>query len=172
MDMSEVKFHFRKHSLSFNIGFLTFHGSWLNMIEIWFGILSKRFLKQQAFRSELFLAETILKSIEIWNDVFAHPFTWKYTGKGLHEKVISRFNKQLLIENRQMDIQFLTKQLLLMFNIAHTYPDKVQTREWKQLCDLLIKKRDYLNSIIDIDSKESLRNKASQALDRLDAILI
>ena len=71
-----------------------------------------------------------------------------------------------------MDIQFLTKQLLLMANIAHTYPDKIQTREWKQLCDLLIKKRDYLNSIIGIGSKESLRNKASQALDRLDAILI
>jgi len=118
------------------------------------------------------MAETILKSIKIWNDVFAHPFTWKYTGKGLHEKVISVFNKQLLVENRQMDIQFLTKQLLLMDNIAHTYPDKVQTREWKQLSDLLIEKRDYLNSIIDIGSKENLGIKAHQALDRLDEILI
>ena len=154
------------------IHFVPFHGSWLNMIEIWFGILSKRFLKHQAFRSELFLAETILKSIKIWNDVFAHPFTWKYTGKGLHEKVISVFNKQLLVENRQMDIQFLTKQLLLMDNIAYTYPDKVQTREWKQLSDLLIEKRDYLNSIIDIGCKENLGIKAHQALDRLDEILI
>ncbi|HEC43627.1 MAG TPA: hypothetical protein ENI20_12445, partial [Bacteroides sp.] len=154
------------------IHFVPFHGSWLNMIEIWFGILSKRFLKHQAFPSELFLAETILKSIDIWNDVFAHPFTWKYTGKGLHEKVISRFNTQLLIENKQMGIQFLTKQFLLMFNIAHIYPGKVQTREWKQLCDLLVEKRDYLNSIIDVCEKERLKIKALQAFDQLNAILI
>jgi len=154
------------------IHFVPFHGSWLNMIEIWFGILSKRFLRHQAFQSELFLAETILKSIDIWNAVFAHPFTWKYSGKGLHEKVISRFNKQLIIENRQMDIQFLTKQLLLMFNIAHLYPSKVQTRQWKQLCELFVEKRDCLISIIEVCKKERIRIKAHQAFDQLNAILI
>ncbi len=129
------------------------------MIEIWFGILYKRFLKHQAFRSDFFLVGTILKSIEICNDIFSHPFTWKYTGEGLHEKVISRFNKQLLIENKQMDIQFLTKQLLLMSNIAHTYTDKVQTGEWKQLFDLLIEKRDYLNGISILVAKKVLESK-------------
>jgi len=154
------------------IHFVPFHGSWLNMIEIWFGILYKRFLKHHPHRSDLFLAETISKSIEMWNDVFAHPFTWKYTGEGLHEKVIARFNKQLIIENRQMDIKFLTKQLLLMSNIFHTYPHKAQTEEWKQLCDLVGEKRDYLYSIINSDTKESRIDKAHQAFDRLNAILL
>ncbi|HEB29274.1 MAG TPA: hypothetical protein ENI15_00150 [Spirochaetes bacterium] len=71
-----------------------------------------------------------------------------------------------------MDIQFLTKQLLLMFNIAHIYPGKVQKREWKQLCDLLVEKRDYLNSIIDVCKNEKLRIKAHQAFDQLNKILI
>ena len=71
-----------------------------------------------------------------------------------------------------MDIQFLTKQLLLMFNIAHIYPGKVKTREWKQLCDLLVEKRDYLASIIDVCKKERLRIKAYQAFEQLNAILI
>ncbi len=71
-----------------------------------------------------------------------------------------------------MDIQFLTKQLLLMSNIAHIYPSKVQTKEWKQLCDLLAEKRDYLNSIIDVCEKERLQIKAHQAFDRLNATII
>ncbi|GAG04452.1 unnamed protein product [marine sediment metagenome] len=108
----------------------------------------------------------------MWNDDFAHPFTWKYTGEGLHEKVIARFNKQLIIENSQMDIKFLTKQLLLMSNIVHTYPHKAQTEEWKQLCDLLGEKRNYLYSIINSGTKEIQIDKAHQALDRLNAILI
>lgn len=31
------------------VHFVPFHGSWLNMIEIWFGILNKKCLKHQSF---------------------------------------------------------------------------------------------------------------------------
>jgi len=67
-----------------------------------------------------------------------HSHTWTYTGEGFHEKAITRFNKLLLIESKQMDIKFLTKQLLLMSNIAKTYRNKVHSKVWKKLHDLFM----------------------------------
>ncbi len=113
------------------IHFVPFHGSWLNMIEIWFGILSKKCLRHQSFSSVQLLQEIIEEFIETWNSFFAHPFTWKYTGEGLQEKAIKRFNNLLIIESKQMDVKFLTKQLLLMSNIAKTYRTKVANKVWK-----------------------------------------
>jgi len=151
------------------IHFTPFHGSWLNMIEIWFGILNKKCLKHQAFQSVLILQETIEEFIETWNNFFAHPFTWTYTGEGLYEKAITRFNKLLLIQSKQMDIKFLTKQLLLMSNIAKTYSKKVHIKVWKQLHDLIIDKKDYINSTISGATKECQIIKAQKALDQLNA---
>lgn len=146
------------------IHFTPFHGSWLNMIEIWFGILNKKCLKHQSFESTELLRKAIEDFIEIWNTYFAHPFSWKYKGKGLHEKAINRFNKLLFIESKQMDITFLTKQLLLMTNIAKTYRDKVHTSVWKKLHDLVSEKTHYINSIINASTKHRQIAKANMAL--------
>jgi transposase len=162
------------------IHFTPFHGSWLNMIEIWFGILNKKCLKHQAFQSVPILQEIIEEFIETWNNFFAHPFTWTYTGEGLYEKAITRFNKLLLIKSKQMDIikskqmdiKFLTKQLLLMFNITKTYYKKVRTKVWKQLHDLITDRKDYINSIISSATKERQIAKAQMALDQLNAFMI
>ena len=154
------------------IHFTPFHGSWLNMIEIWFGILNKKCLKHQAFQSVPILQEIIEEFIETWNNFFAHPFTWTYTGEGLYEKAITRFNKLLLIESKQMDIKFLTKQLLLMSNITKTYYKKVRTKVWKQLHDLITDRKDYINSIISSATKERQIAKAQMALDQLNAFMI
>jgi transposase len=154
------------------IHFVPFHGSWLNMIEIWFGILNKKCLKYQSFPSVQVLQEIIEEFIETWNSFFAHPFTWKYTGEGLHEKAITRFNKLLLIESSQMDIKFLTKQLLLMSNIAKTYYGKVHTTVWKQLHDLIVDKTDYIDSIISNAAKERQIIKAQNALDQLSFLMV
>ena len=154
------------------IHFTPFHGSWLNMIEIWFGILNKKCLKHQSFESVQLLQETIEEFIETWNTYFSHPFTWTYTGEGLHEKAIARFNKLLLIESKQMDIKFLTKQLLLMYNIAKTYHKKVHTKVWKKLHDLFVDKKDYINRIISASIKERQIAKAHMALDQFKAVMI
>jgi len=154
------------------IHFTPFHGSWLNMIEIWFGILNKKCLKHQSFESVQVLQATIEEFVETWNTYFSHPFTWTYTGEGLHEKAITRFNKLLLIESKQMDITFLTKQLLLMSNIAKTYHKKVHTKVWKKLHDLFIDKKDYINSIISASIKERQIAKAHMALDQFKAFII
>ena len=47
------------------------HTSWLNQIEIWFGVLSRR----GAFRSTGDLRDRILKFIDYYNDTMANPYT-------------------------------------------------------------------------------------------------
>jgi len=153
------------------IHFTPFHGSWLNMIEIWFGILNKKCLRHQAFYSVEALREAILAFIETWNQQFAHPFNWKYTGEGLQQKVIARFNKLLVIESHQMDVKFLTKQLLLMANIVQMAPILGQSREWRTLQKSVPEKSNYIRRIIDDDPKERRRAKANQALIQLQQVL-
>ncbi len=153
------------------IHFVPFHGSWLNMIEIWFGILNKKCLKHQSFESVQILKETIEEFIGTWNKHFAHPFTWKYKGEGLHEKAVSRFNKLLLIESKQTDISSLTKQLLLMCNIAKNYYKKVNTKVWEQLQNLFHEKKDYISNIIGAATKERQIIKAQGALDQFRAVV-
>jgi transposase len=148
------------------IHFLPFHGSWLNRVEVWFGILKKKCLKNQSFLSVQNLKEIIEQFIDTWNHHFAHPFTWKYTGEGLFEKAISRFIKLLLIESKQMDVKFLTKQLLLMANIPNTYKEATKTGEWKQLVDLFCMKTDFIKNIISRSEKKRQKDNLSKALDK------
>ncbi len=63
-----------------------FHGSWLNMVEIWFGIIGQKCLKE-SFVSPEEMFGSINSFVDIWNSLMAHPFKWTYTGKGLHERV-------------------------------------------------------------------------------------
>jgi hypothetical protein len=155
------------------IHFTPFHGSWLNLVEIWFGILDQHCLRHQHFGSVPGEQQTILAFIDTWNQWFAHPFTWTYTGEGLQEKAIARFNKLILIESRQMDLKFLTKQLLLMKNIVTANPEKTKTPEWRKLNELLLlpEKSSYIEAIVNAEPKERSRTKASQALQQLRAIL-
>ena len=59
------------------------HCSWLNQVEIWFGILSRRLLKRGQFKSTNELKERILKFIAFFNETLAKPFRWTYIGKAL-----------------------------------------------------------------------------------------
>ena len=60
------------------------HASWLNQIEIWFGILVRRLLKRGNFSSKEDLRQRLLKFIEYSNDTLAKPFKWTYQGKVLN----------------------------------------------------------------------------------------
>jgi len=153
------------------IHFTPFHGSWLNMVEIWFGILNQKCIKQGAFNSVEILQNTLLDFIDTWNRYFAHPFTWKYKGDGLYEKAISRFNKLLLLETAQMDISFLNKQLLLMANIARNYQTILQTKHWAQLRELIMLKKEYLQNVIINSPKERKKKTTWQSLDNLKKIM-
>lgn len=58
------------------------HSSWLNQIEIWFGILSRKILGIRAsFKSVQELEKKILDFITYYNENLAKPFKWNYAGK-------------------------------------------------------------------------------------------
>lgn len=59
------------------------HCSWLNQVELWFGMLTRRLLKRGSFTSTEELKRRILAFIEFFNDTLAKPFRWTYIGKPL-----------------------------------------------------------------------------------------
>jgi hypothetical protein len=59
------------------------HCSWMNQIEIWFSILSRRALKRASFGSADELKTALLDFIAYFNRVLAKPFRWTYTGRPL-----------------------------------------------------------------------------------------
>jgi transposase len=59
------------------------HCSWLNQIEIWFGILMRKLLKRGSFLSQADLKTRILEFIDYFNRTMAKPFKWTYKGKAL-----------------------------------------------------------------------------------------
>jgi putative transposase len=67
------------------IHFTPTHASWLNQIELWFSIMSRRVLKQGIFKSVKDLINKIEKFINEYNQS-AEPFAWTYTGQPLKVK--------------------------------------------------------------------------------------
>jgi|SRR5215204_2179735 len=59
------------------------HCSWLNQIEIWFGILVRRLLKRASCTSCEELQRRILEFIAYFNRTMAKAFKWTYTGRPL-----------------------------------------------------------------------------------------
>jgi len=60
---------------------VTFHftptsASWLNQVEIWFGILTRKALRDASFDSKEDLAKAIHDFCEAWHEN-AHPFVWR-----------------------------------------------------------------------------------------------
>ncbi len=55
------------------------HCSWLNQIEIWFSIISRRLLKRKSFKSISELKSSILRFIDQYN-LTSKPFNWTFTG--------------------------------------------------------------------------------------------
>ncbi|MCP4551830.1 MAG: IS630 family transposase [Bacteroidetes bacterium] len=131
--------------------FLPTHGSWLNLIEIWFGILQQKALKDESFSSKAELEKRIMDFTETWDTHFKHPFEFTYTGDGLHEKVISRFITWIEMESSQLSEKFLCKQIKLIINLAKKYWSKGTKSIWKSLKAILEDKVTFIKSIIKTD---------------------
>jgi hypothetical protein len=65
------------------IHFTPKHCSWLNQIEIWFGILMRKLLRRGNFSSTQALKKRILEFVDYFNRTMAKPFKWTYDGKPL-----------------------------------------------------------------------------------------
>lgn len=59
------------------------HASWLNQVEMWFGILVRRLLRRGSFSSVNQLRQRILAFIDYFNKTMAKPFKWTYAGRPL-----------------------------------------------------------------------------------------
>jgi len=70
----------QRHRGRFVFHYTPTHGSWLNQIELWFGILSRRILRYGNFQSPDKLVKAVTAFIKAWNETEAHPFRWTYEG--------------------------------------------------------------------------------------------
>ena len=84
----------RRENKRIVIHFTPYHGSWLNLVEIWFGIMGTKVLRE-SFGTPDKLKVALEAFADDWNTILAHPFRWSYDGKGLHEKAMKRFMKML-----------------------------------------------------------------------------
>ena len=64
--------------------FVPKHTSWMNHVEIWFSVLSRRVIRRGSFRSTDDLRDRILKFIDYYNDTMAKPYKWTYAGRVLN----------------------------------------------------------------------------------------
>jgi hypothetical protein len=146
--------------------FTPFHGSWLNMVEIWFGILNQKCLKE-SYNSAESIYDAIISFVQKWNDYLAHPFKWNYDGVGLEEKAVHRFIKMLEFNFDKMTIQLLTKQFLLVINLKKDYENKIETVTWKKLCNLIVVNYRKINDFIQKTEGPIVKEKAKKALQNI-----
>jgi transposase len=66
------------HSIVFH--YTPKHASWMNQIEIWFGILAKKVIKRGNFTSKADLKNRLLAFVDYFNQTMAKPFKWTYEG--------------------------------------------------------------------------------------------
>lgn len=66
------------------------HSSWLNQIEIVFGIVHRRAIDRGSFASLEELKQRLLSFIDYFNRTFAHPFRWTYTGRPVKSQCAPR----------------------------------------------------------------------------------
>jgi transposase len=63
--------------------------SWMNLVEVWFGIIERQAIHRGSFRSVRDLTTKIRAFIDGWNDR-CHPFTWTKTA----DQILTKANRQ------------------------------------------------------------------------------
>ena len=148
------------------IHFTPYHGSWLNLVEFWFGIMNKKVLKG-SYGSAEELKEGFDAFLDEWNVLLAHPFRWSYDGKGLQQKAVKRFTVILNQAAHKLEVTTLTKQLRLMTNLFDHYFDEVSEENWRGLFSALQHSKEILESNIENEKGPKKKKNAQIALDDL-----
>jgi hypothetical protein len=79
----------QRHGGKFVFYHTPLHASWVNQIEIFFSILSRRCLKKASFGSTDELRNRVLGFICRWNLNEGHAFNWSFRGYPLQEKAVA-----------------------------------------------------------------------------------
>lgn len=70
----------------YHIHFTPTYSSWLNQVETWFGIITRKTIRRGSFRSTKQLAEKIDQFVKTYNRD-SKPFTWTATAESIFEKL-------------------------------------------------------------------------------------
>jgi transposase len=81
----EVRAWLKKHP-RFRLHFVPTSSSWLNLVERWFGELSRQCIRRGAFFSVADLEKAIREFLDAWNDN-PKPFVWTATVESIIEKL-------------------------------------------------------------------------------------
>ena len=152
------------------IHFTPYHGSWLNLVEIWFGIMGAKVLSE-SFQAPEQLMAALEAFVAEWNLLLAHPFRWSYDGKGLHDKAVKRFAAMLRSSAAMMELRILTKQLNLMTNLLNDYFSEVSEESWHHLAASLSSQSAVVAALIQREEGPRRKMNAQQALVGLIAAL-
>jgi DDE superfamily endonuclease len=75
--------------------FTPVHGSWLNQVELFFSVLSRKLLKRDDFASKEAFEERVREWLAYYNREWAHPYRWTYAGTPLvRDTPFARTRKQ------------------------------------------------------------------------------
>ena len=69
-----------RHGQRFHFHWTPIHASWVNQVELFFGILHARVLRHGVFDNVEELEDAVIDYINHWNGEEAHPFKWTFTG--------------------------------------------------------------------------------------------
>jgi transposase len=71
--------------------FLPKHSSWLNQIEVIFGIVMRKVMRRGDFTSVDDLEDKLRQFLKYFNETMARPFDWTYTGKPISRSPMAPF---------------------------------------------------------------------------------
>lgn len=86
----EVKHWLARHK-NFHVHFTPTSASWLNLVEVWFGIIDRQAIRRGTFTSVKDLNAKIRAFINGWNDR-KHPFVWTKTAEDILKKAQPKTN--------------------------------------------------------------------------------
>jgi len=72
----------------FVVHFTPTHASWMNLVEVWFGIVERQAIRRGVFKSVKDLNTKIRTFIDGWNDR-SHPFVWTKTA----DQILAKANR-------------------------------------------------------------------------------
>ena len=86
--------------------YLPKHTSWLNQIEIVFGVIMRKVIRRGSFTSTADLHEKLLRFIGYFNEVFAKPFRWTFTGRPMQTGKPKKTGKRRQRLERTNDLRY------------------------------------------------------------------
>lgn len=152
------------------VHFLPFHGSWLNQVEIWFGLLKRYALDGGWFQSVPALIDSIIAFTNTWNEHLAHPFRFRYTGQDLENVVLRRFTKVLSQPSQRLqllDTKFLADMSLLCARIVTAHRHNLNANNWNAFAEIVTTRASELLDVIAADPGPRRRPHAQKAFQSL-----